>query len=111
MRANASVMAAAMSTMSAAAVSAAALHMAPTTGPSHRSTIEVFDMAAEVVMFFPRVMVLEIRVIAPIPPSVRRVSGCRIIRVAVVIARTAVASVEASAERAGAYYQYEERLN
>jgi len=64
--------------------------------PWGRCVIEVFLMAAEVVMLFVGVMIVKIRVIAAVPPGIRCVSIDRIARVAVVIS-AAIATIEASA--------------
>ena len=72
-----------------------------------RLVIEGLRMA-HVVMFFVGVMIVKIGVIAAIAPGVRCVSIDRIAWIAVVVSAPAV---ETSAQDAGAYGHYEERLN
>ena len=98
-------------TMSAALVSATT-HMAKACGSSDGGVIVAFVMAAEVVMFFPGMMVAKIRRIAPVAPGIRRISVSWITGIAVAISWTAIASaIEASAESACTNGQYDERLN
>lgn len=80
--------------------------------PWRRLVIEGLRMA-HVVMFFVGVMIVKIGVIlwsAPnrMAPCIRRVSANRIVWIAVVVSAPAV---ETSAQSAGAYHHYEERLN
>jgi hypothetical protein len=73
--------------------------------------VVAFLMAAEVVMFFPRVVVVKLGAIAATAPGIRRVAINRIIRITVAVSWRAPTSAIASAENAGAYDQYDERLN
>jgi hypothetical protein len=90
-------MAAAVSTAAVppASVPAAAKRMATAAG---RSMKEAFLMTAEVVMFFPGVMVGKVRRIAAASVSVRRVPIRGIVGIA--IAAPTAAAVKASAESA-----------
>jgi hypothetical protein len=81
-----------------------------------RRAIEVFVVAADVVMFFPRMMNFESGRITSFTPGVRRVSIGWIIRIAVIVSRRAIAAavsttIKASAENAGADGHQDERLN
>jgi hypothetical protein len=75
---------------------ATGFRMADGRRPWGRCVIEVFLMAAVVMMFFVGVMIVKIRVIAAIPPGIRCVSIDRIAWIAVVIS-TAIATIKASA--------------